>query len=343
MDQMTHYHHLSPEERAIIMLERERGSSLRQIALKLKRSPSTLSRELRRNSTTARYCAVQAGATYKNRRKRCVKPLKLTRNQALCDKVLSWLVQRKWSPEQIAATLKIRYSGQFAMQVSPETIYAYIYAHPRGELRKLLVQSLRRGKSKRGPRGSKDSCYSSLKMKPEQRISHRPAEVSTRKIAGHWEGDLIIGAMNQSCVGTLVERKTGFVILARMKSKSAQHVREGFEANMIHVPDFLGLSMTYDRGAEMAQHPLMSKHLNLDIYFADRNAPWQRGSSENINGLLRQFLPKGEDLSTHSQKELDHIAWLLNTRPRKRFDFRTPQELMETELDEGIIRVALDS
>jgi IS30 family transposase len=343
MNHMTHYQHLCPEERAIIMLERDRGSSLRQIALKLKRSPSTLSRELKRNATIDQYCAAQAGAAYKRRRKRSIRPLKLTSNRVLCDKVMSWLVQRKWSPEQIAATLKIRYCGQSAMYVSPETIYAHIYAYPRGQLRKLLVQSLRRGKSKRGPRGSKDSCYSSLKMAPEQRIGQRPADVSTREIAGHWEGDLIIGAMNQSCVGTLVERKTGFVILAKMKSKSAQHVREGFEANMINVPDFLRLSMTYDRGAEMAQHPLMSKHLDLKVYFADRNAPWQRGSSENINGLLRQFLPKGNDLSIHGQAELDHIAWLLNTRPRKRFGFMTPQELMETELDKGIIRVALDS
>jgi IS30 family transposase len=229
------------------------------------------------------------------------------------------------------------------MHVSPETIYAHIYAHPRGELRKLLVQSLRRGKSKRGPRGSKQSCYSSLKIAPEQMIGNRPADVSSREVAGHWEGDLIIGAMNQSCVGTLVERKTGFVVLAKMESKSAHHVREGFEANMINVPDFLRLSMTYDRGAEMAQHPLMSKHLNLKIYFADRRAPWQRGSSENINGLLRQFLPKGKDLSTHSQAALDHIAWLLNTRPRKRFGFKPPQELMERELVGGLIRVALDS
>ena len=343
MNQMSNYHHLSPEERAVIMLERDRGYSLRQIAQQLNRSPSTLSRELKRNSAALRYCATRAGAAYKHRRKRSVRPLKLASNRALYDKVSSWLVQRKWSPEQIAATLRLRYAGQPAMHVSPETIYAHIYTHPRGELRKLLVQSLRRRKSKRGPRGSKDSCYSSLKIQPEQTFSNRPADVSTREIAGHWEGDLIIGAMNQSCVGTLVERKTGFVILAKMKSKSAQHVREGFEANMSNVPDFLRLSMTYDRGAEMAQHPLMSKHLDLKIYFADRNAPWQRGSSENINGLLRQFLPKGEDLSIHDQAELDHIAWLLNTRPRKRFGFKTPQDLMERELDGGIIRVALDS
>jgi len=343
MDRMSNYHHLSPEERAFIMLARDRGNSLRHIALQLDRSPSTLSRELKRNSAAARYCATQAGVSYKRRRKSSVRPLKLTSNRALCDKVVSWLLNRKWSPEQIAAMLKLRFPEQPAMHVSPETIYAHIYAYPRGELRELLVQSLRRRKSKRGPRGSKNSCYSSLKIEPEQMFGNRPDDVNSREIAGHWEGDLIVGAMNQSCVGTLVERKTGFVILAKMQSKSAQHVREGFEANMINVPGFLRISMTYDRGAEMAQHPLMSKHLDLDVYFADRNAPWQRGSSENINGLLRQFLPKGEDLSIHGQAELDHIAWLLNTRPRKRFAFKTPQELMERELHGGIIRVALDS
>jgi len=343
MDHMTEYHHLGPEERAFIMLERDRGVSLRQIALGLGRSPSTVSREIKRNAPAVRYCATRAGAAYKQRRQHSVRTRKLATNRALCAIVESKLLNRKWSPEQIAATLKADYPEQPDMHVSPETIYAHVYAYPRGELRKLLVQSLRRSKSKRGPRGFKDSSYSSLKIAPEQMFSNRPDDVSTREIAGHWEGDLIIGAMNQSCVGTLVERKTGFVVLAKMQSKSAQHVREGFEANMANVPDFLRLSMTYDRGAEMAQHPLMSKHLDLVIYFADRNAPWQRGSSENINGLLRQFLPKGEDQSVHCQEQLDYIAWLLNTRPRKRFGFKTPQELMETELNGGIIRVALDS
>jgi IS30 family transposase len=340
---MTDYHHLSPEERACIMLERERGSSLRWIAQALNRSPATISREIKRNSPKTSYCATRAGKAYQRRRERCVRLRKIISNPALCRIVESRLIDQKWSPEQIAATLKASFPEQPAMHASPETIYAHVYAYPKGELRKLLVQSLRRGKSKRGPRGSKDSCYSSLKIAPEQKIANRPDEVSTREIAGHWEGDLIVGAMNQSCVGTLVERKTGFVLLAKMQSKSAQQVREGFEATMGNVPDFLRLSMTYDRGAEMAQHPLMSKHLNLKIYFADCKAPWQRGSNENINGLLRQFLPKGENLSIHSQAELDHIAWLLNTRPRKRFGFKTPQDLMEQELEGGLIRVALDS
>jgi IS30 family transposase len=272
-----------------------------------------------------------------------VKPRKLEANVTLWQFVQSQLLIDKWSPEQISATLKIRYPERAVMHVSPETIYAHIYAYPRGEFRKLCVQSLRQGKSKRGPRGSRESNYSTLKIAPDQLIANRPEEVDSREIAGHWEGDLIVGAMNQSCVGTLVERKTGFVVLAKMTSKSAQHAREGFESRMRDVPDFLRLSMTYDRGAEMAEHPLMSKHLNLKIYFADCKAPWQRGSNENINGLIRQFLPKGEDLKQYDQEELDYIAWLLNTRPRKRFGFKTPQDLMEQELEGGLVRVALDS
>ena len=331
---MNNYQHLSAEDRAVILLEHGRGSSLRQIAAHLKRSPSTISRELQRNSNqgSSCYCASRAGQAYRRRRTRSVRPRKLVSVAGLCALVESQLIELKWSPEQISATLKKHFPKQPMMQVSPETIYAHIYAYPKGELRKLLVQALRRGKSKRGPRGSSDSCYSSLKIAPEQLFCHRPEEVSLREIVGHWEGDLVVGAMNQSCVGTLVERKTGFVILSKMQSKSAQHVREGFEANMRHLPDFLRRSLTYDRGAEMSQHPLLSKHLALTIYFADRNAPWQRGSSENVNGLLRQFLPKGQDLSQYTQTELDHIAWLLNTRPRKRFDFESPQSMMESEL-----------
>jgi len=341
---MIQYEHLNAEERAVIMIEQQRGASLRSIASLLGRSPSTISREVRRNQVgTDRYCASRASKAYKARRKYSVKPRKIASSKRLCGQIESYLINKKWSPEQISAFLKGQYPEHTAMHVSPETIYAYIYAYPKGELKSLLIQSLRRGKTKRGPRGAKDSCYSSLKVSPEQVIASRPETINSREVAGHWEGDLIVGAMNRSCVGTLVERKTGYVILSKMKSKSAQHVREGFERNMKHLPDFLRRSMTYDRGAEMAQHPLMSKHLDMKIYFADKNAPWQRGSSENINGLLRQFLPKGEDLSVYHQNDLDHIAWLLNTRPRKRFGFKSPQEMMESEIDGGLTRVALDS
>ena len=341
---MTSYHHLSSEERALIMLEYQHGSSIRSIALRLQRSPSTISRELQRNqSAKGHYCATRAAKAYYSRRKHSVKPRKLVHNTSLCAIVESHLIHRKWSPEQISASLQDRFPEQSSMQVSAETIYAHIYAYPKGELRQLLVQALRRAKSKRGSRGSKDSCYSSLKVANHQLFCNRPETVNTREIAGHWEGDLIVGAMNKSCVGTLVERKTGYLLLSKMQSKSAQHVREGFEARMATLPNFLRLSMTYDRGAEMAQHPLMTKHLDLKIYFADCHAPWQRGSSENINGLIRQFLPKGEDLSVYTQAELDHVAWLLNTRPRKRYQFKSPQQMLEAECKGGLLTVALDS
>ena len=212
MRHMTNYHHLSPEERALIMIERERGRSLRQIAQQLNRSPSTLSRELNRNSATPRYCATEAGRAYRHRRERCVRPHKIADNGVLKNVVQSLLIYLKWPPDQISAALKRQFPERPSMHVSPETIYAHIYAHPKGELRKLLTQGLRRVKTKRGPRGSKDSCYSSLKIAPEQMIANRPEEIDSREIAGHWEGDLIVDAMNQSCVGTLVERKTGFGI-----------------------------------------------------------------------------------------------------------------------------------
>lgn len=341
---MKHYYHLNTQERAILLLKLEAGMSLRQIAKQLNRAPSTLSRELRRNTMQKHnYNAVDADMAYQARRSHCVKPHKLQAGSILYDRVYRDLTQYKWSPEQISAKLKRDYPNQVHMQLSHETLYAYIYAHPKGKLRKFFVSNLRRSKSKRGQRGSSTSNYSSLKIAPEQMIGQRPENINSRQIAGHWEGDLVVGAMNQSCVGTLVERKTGFVVICKMRNKSADAVREGFEINMQTLPAFLRLSMTYDRGAEMSQHPIMSKNLDMKIYFADRNAPWQRGSSENINGLIRQFLPKGKDLSIYSQAGLDEIAHLLNSRPRKRFDFRSPQEMMEKELPGGLISVALDS
>ncbi len=341
---MNTYHHLSPEDRAGIMIMLKDHYSLRQIASKLNRSPSTISRELTRNASNSyNYVANKAARNYKERRLKSVKSHKLQTDSPLYDIVYTWIVDHKWSPEQISNKLKQSYPKQPSMQVSPETIYAHIYAHPKGELKKLMVSSLRRHKSKRGPRGSKHSNYSSLKVSEEQLIMNRPVEVETREIAGHWEGDLIVGAMNKSCVGTLVERKTGYLVMSKMRNKTAQAVREGFEANMKTIQDFLRISLTYDRGSEMSQHPQFSKNLQMKVYFADPHSPWQRGSSENINGLIRQFLPKGEDLSIYSQSDLDYIANLLNTRPRKRHGFRSPQEMMEQELDGGLIRVALDS
>lgn len=342
---MTCYHHLSPEERAVIMLESQQGQSIRCIADLLNRSPSTISRELKRHRSDndAAYCATTAACQYWDNRQRSVRRRKLEINTTLYVLVTDWLLDYQWSPEQISGTLKSLYPGDKSMHVSHETIYACIYAHPRGELKKLLIQALRRGKSKRGPRGSKNTSYSSLKIAEEQRIVNRPEEINERKIPGHWEGDLIVGAYNQSCVGTLVERTTGYLLLCKMRSKSAADVRQGFEKKLQDLPDCLRRSMTYDRGAEMAEHALMTKELKMTIYFADPHAPWQRGSNENINGLLRQYLPKGTDLSVFSQGDLDRIAWLLNTRPRKRFKFLAPEEKFIEFMDEHLINVALDS
>lgn len=341
---MNTYQHFSPEERAVIMLLLKTNISIRGIAKEINRHPSSVSREITRNRLSkVTYCATSAAKSYQKRRRQSVKSFKIQVGSRVYEQLQFWLTHNKWSPEQMSAMLKATYPTEADMQVSPETIYAHIYAQPKGALKKLMVLSLRRHKSKRGRRGSKESNYSSVKVAPEQLIVNRPEEIDSRKIAGHWEGDLIVGPMNRSCVGTLVERKTGFVLLSKMESKSAADVRKGFTQNMEHIPKFLRASMTYDRGSEMAEHPIMSKDLKMAIYFADPHAPWQRGSNENINGLIRQFLPKGHNLAAYSQSDLDYIAWLLNTRPRKRFDFKTPQRMMESELEGGIISVALDS
>jgi len=230
---MNYYHHLSAEERASIMLQREQGASIRAIAAHLDRSPSTISRELARNRHLKRsYCATAAAKRYRARRALSIRPRKLSSNSQLCDTVEDYLIDLKWSPEQISGALKCEFPDDEAMHISHEAIYAHIYAHPKGELRKMLVGALRRSKVRRGTRGSKSTSFSSLKIADEQLFVNRPDSVNSRAIAGHWEGDLIVGAMNKSCVGTLVERKTGYVLLCKMDIKNATDVRQGFAKAM---------------------------------------------------------------------------------------------------------------
>ncbi|WP_434991235.1 IS30 family transposase, partial [Xanthomonas melonis] len=220
-------------------------------------------------------------------------------------------------------------------------IYAAIYAHPRGALKKALVQALRQGKPTRGLRRTTAAQRSWV---PEElRIVHRPEHVEQRLVPGHWEGDLIKGASNRSCVGTLVERKTRFVVLCKMDGCTAEAALEGFTRQMKKLPTFLRQSLTYDRGTELTCHEELADRLNIDIWFADPHAPWQRGSNENTNGLLRQFLPKGVDLSQASQEYLNHVAKLMNGRPRKTLDWMTPAAALEKEILEFKSRVALDS
>lgn len=330
---MKKYSHLSSEERAVIMIEHGRGSSTRAIAGVLGRSGSTVSRELARNrkDDSPRYDATQAALSYRARRRHSVRQRKLAAGSALYERVHNQLVYWRWSPQQIAARLRHMHPDDPEQHVSHETIYAAIYTHPRGGLKQAMIDALRQEKPVRGRRRT---SLSGGGFVPEAlRIVHRPEQIALRQWPGHWDGDLIKGAFNRSCVGTLVERKTRFVVLCRMDGCTAQDALEGFSRQMKKLPAFLRESLTYDRGTEMTCHVELSKRLNLDIWFADPHAPWQRGSNENTNGLLRQFLPKGVDLSRVTQTQLNDIAKLLNGRPRQTLGWDTPEEAMAKELE----------
>ena len=342
MEKSGTYHHLSAEERAMIMIESQNGSGVRAIAARLGRSASTVSRELRRGRDHGTYNATGAARTYRERRLRCRRRRKLEEGTALHRLVHDRLVYLRWSPVQIAATLRTMPIDECPGYVSHETIYATIYAHPRGSLKQGMIQALRQAKATRGRRRTAKG-KSTCRFVPEaRRIVHRPPEVQGRELPGHWEGDFIKGAYNRSAVGTLVERRTRFVVLCRMDGCTADDALEGFCRQMKKLPAFLRESLTYDRGSEMACHEELARRLNIDIWFADPHAPWQRGSNENTNGLLRQFLPKGMDLSTVSQTRLNDIARLLNGRPRMTLGWKTPEQALAIEMAQYAQRVALD-
>jgi len=297
---------------------------MRSIACRLGRPVSTISREIRRLGTTY-YDATQAAQGYAQRRK----PV-LQQDTALYQHVHDRLVYDRWSPEQISNHLRAMPAQQRPGIVSHETIYAAICAQPRGALKQGMIQSLRQAKAKRRRRRKTATACSFV---PEaKRIAYRPEEIEQRLIPGHWEGDFIKGAYNRSAVGVLVERKTRFVVLYRMDGCTADDALVGFEHQMKKPPAFLRQSMTYDRGNEMACHDEPGQRLKMKIWFCDPHAPWQRGSNENTNGLIRQFLPKGTDLSKVSQTGLNDIARLLNGRPRKTLAWKTPAEIMANEI-----------
>lgn len=217
-----------------------------------------------------------------------------------------------------------------AARVGHETIYAAIYAQPRGGLKAAMIEALRQAKPARGHR--RTTLAGSAMVPDPLRIIHRPEEIEARLVPGHWEGDLIKGAFNRTSVGTLVERKTRFVVLCKMRGNGAAAALDGFTRQMKRLPIALRRSMTYDRGSEMACHHELARRRKIDIWFCDPHAPWQRGSDENTNGLLRQFMPKGTDLSDASQTWLNDVARLMNDRPRKTLGRRTPAEAMAEEL-----------
>ena len=305
-----------------------RGESCRALARRLGRAHSTLSREVHRNGGRQRYRAAEADVAAVRRRQR-PKVGKLARSPALRAEVESRL-QLNWAPQQISAWLKREYSDNPQMQVSPETIYVSLYVQGRGSLRAELTKHLRTRRTYR--RAKNETRRQGPKMLPDPiLISQRPAEANDRAVPGHWEGDLLLGTPT-TAIGTLVERSTRYVMLFTLARRSrAEAVREGIAASIVKLPLSLRRSLTWDQGAEMSQHQRFTVETGVAVYFCDPGHPWQRGSNENTNGLLRQYFPKGRTLAHVTQAELDRVADQLNGRPRQTLGWRTPAEAL-TEL-----------
>ena len=332
----SRYNQLSAEDRNGIQTGLNLGLSRRALAGRLHRAPSTVSREIRR--CRGSYDAARADHQARGRRRRGSH--KLAPGSAL-ERTVQAALQQGWSPEQIAGRLKHMHPDVPSERVSHETIYAYIYAQPRGELRKLLIGALRQAHKARLPRSRGRDRRGRLRDMVS--IHERPIEAQGRQVAGHWEGDLLKGARNASAVGTLVERKSRFVLLAKVDGVDAESVLDGFTRRLRTLPTSVRKTLTYDQGKEMARHQELAERLNLRVYFADPHSPWQRPTNENTNGLLRQYLPKGLDLSTLSQRYLTRVATALNTRPRKCLGFLTPEEVMSSEINHLNNPVALQT
>ena len=374
--------YLSFAEREEIALLRAQELGVREIARRIGRRPSTISRELRRNAATRGGQPVYRASTAQWKAElaaRRPKEAKLATNQRLREYVedrlagllrtadgievtgpsaAQWKGRNRprradrrwstaWSPEQIAHRLQVEFPDDESMRVSHETIYQSLYVAGRGALRRELVACLRTGRALRVPRARTRGRGKKF-VTPEVLIRQRPAEVENRAVPGHWEGDLILG-LDSSAIGTLVERTTRFTMLLelprmpghdapRMKNgpalagHGAAAVREAIAAQIATLPAALRRSLTWDQGAEMAQHNQLRLDSGVDIYFCDPHSPWQRGTNENTNGLLRQYFPKGTDLSRHTRDDLDAVAHALNTRPRKALSWRTPGEVLEDHL-----------
>ena len=311
------------EEREVISRELSRDRSARFIGALLGRHHSAVSREIDRNGGRDEYRAVEAQGRCDAYRAR-PKARKLEASAELHDAVNDGLEQR-WSPKQISRRLREDYPGDEGMRVSHETVYECLYLQARGELRTQLKLALRKGRTRRVNRSRPAVARGTI---PDMvNISERPKEADDRAVPGFWEGDLIIGKAGRSQIATLVERRTRFVMLVRIPyDRTAERVALLLAAKMATLPEFLRNSVTWDQGKEMARHAEFTVRTGIPVYFCDPHSPWQRGSNENTNGLLRQYFPKGTDLSLHSQAELDRVADELNGRPRETLKWRKPVE-----------------
>ena len=298
------------------------GETCHGIAARLGRSPSTVSREIVAGGRRDRYRAWRAEEGARKRVRR-PKTAKLASSPRLRHEVERWLGLR-WSPQQIAARLVLDYPDDLEMRVSHETIYRSLFVQGRGALRKELTRCLRTGRAQRRPRGR---TIGGGHLTDMVLISERPAEVADRAVPGHWEGDLIVGKGGKSAIGTLVERQTRFVMLMNLsKGRLAVDVRNALAGKIRELPEQLRRSLTWDRGKEMGEHVRFTVATGVQVYFCDPRSPWQRATSENTNGLLRQYFPKGTELGVFTKKQLDAVAAELNGRPRQTLEWMTPSE-----------------
>ena len=317
---------LSEDERVLIADRRHAGATIRAIAAELGRSPSTVSREIQRNRQPegGAYRPFDAHRRAVLRRAR-PKTGKIAANPHLRT-LIQQMLTRRFSPEQISHRLRREHPDTPELHVSHETIYQALYVQARGELRREIAKALRTGRTIRKPRRT-DGQRQPRFIHPMLMISDRPAEIEDRAVPGHWEGDLIIGKSGTSAIATLVERTTRYLLLVHLgASHTAEQVRDGLLATINTLPTHLKRSLTWDQGSEMSLHHQFTLAADMPVYFCDPHSPWQRGTNENTNGLLRQYFPKGTDLSAHTPEHLTAVATELNTRPRKTLNWDTPTE-----------------
>ena len=300
------------------------GDSVRAIARALRRAPSRLSRELlRHRASRVTYRAVLAQQRATRLAQAPRRPRKLDQVPRLRQEVFARLAQY-WSPEQIAQDLALRYPTDPTMRVAVETLYTYLYVLPRGQLKRAVLVALRQRHQARRPRRARRSR---APVQDIVSIEERPADVADRTVPGHWEGDLLVGRRNASALGTLVERTTRVTLLVPLAAKDAATVRQAFARELRRLPQQLRRSLTYDRGQEMREHRLFTHSTKIQVYFAHPHCPWERGTNENTNGLLRQFFPKGTDFTTLSRTHIKQVQRLFNGRPRKVLSWRKPVEV----------------
>ena len=334
---MKKAHHLTFLERERLVISFAQGLSIRKASEIINRNHSCVIKELKRTKTNKVTYSAIFGQEQADLRKRIARRLPKIESNPSLKKYIHEKLALRWSPEQIDETLKTIYALDATMRISHESIYTYLYTLPRGELRKELISYLRQGAE--GRKRRKRDTDERGKIPNMISIRERPPEVALRTIPGHWESDLVVGKGNKSAIGTLVERTTRTTILVKLKAKDAETVRKEFAKVVKRLPKEMCKSITHDRGTEMSHHELFTKDTKVQVYFADPHAPWQRGTNENTNGLIRQFFPKKTDFNTVTRKELKYAQKLLNERPRKVLNWKTPKEVFGELLTNGSVRV----